>query len=128
VTITVASVNDAPVALAQSYTTAEDTQLTGTTVLAGASDLHAGAPGENNGPLTAELVTGVTHGALTLDADGTFTYTPAKDYNGADTFTFKALDALGGKSDVVTVTLTVASVNDAPWPWLTRGRRPKIRR
>ena len=41
---------------------------------------------------TAVLVSGPTHGTLTLNADGTFTYTPAANYNGADSFTYKAND------------------------------------
>jgi len=102
------------VAVADARSTAEDTTLNGTTVLANDSDVHGGAPSENNVPLTAELAADVQHGTLTLNTDGTFTYTPAADFNGTDSFTYRALDALGGKSDVVTVTLTVTSVNDEP--------------
>ena len=42
--------------------------------------------------LTAVLVSGPAHGTLTLNPDGSFTYTPAANYNGADTFTYKAND------------------------------------
>src|SRR5262249_47448096 len=64
-------------------------------------------------PLTAQLVSGPAHGALTLNADGSFTYTPAANYNGADGFWYQASDGtfLG---DPVAVTLTVTPVNDAP--------------
>ena len=44
---------------------------------------------------------------------GSFTYTPAANYNGPDSFTFRAVDA-GLNSNVATVTITVAPVNDAP--------------
>src|SRR5207249_11154069 len=55
----------------------------------------------------------LAHGALTLSADGSFTYTPAANYNGSDSFTYKANDgSLDG--NVATVSLTVTPVNDAP--------------
>ena len=42
--------------------------------------------------LTASLVTQPAHGTLSLNADGSFTYTPDANYNGADTFTYAAND------------------------------------
>jgi VCBS repeat-containing protein len=114
VTITVTSVNDAPVAGNDTGTVAEDGVLIGASVLANDSDLHGGAPLENNIPLTAQLVSGVSHGTLVLNADGTYTYTPTADYNGTDSFTYHAVDGLGGVSNTATVTITVTSVNDAP--------------
>ena len=53
------------------------------------------------------------HGTLTLNADGSFTYTPAANYNGTDSFTYKANDGTAD-SNVATVTITIGSVNDAP--------------
>src|SRR4029450_7672207 len=82
VTITVTSVNDAPVAANDSSSVAEDGVLSGATVLANDSDLHGGAPSENNTPLTAALVSDVADGTLTLNPDGTYTYTPDADFNG----------------------------------------------
>src|SRR5204862_40153 len=115
VSITVTSVNDAPLAAADAATTAEDTPLTAGSVLANDSDSHGGAPGENNTPLTAELVSGPTHAAaFTLNADGTFSYAPAADYNGSDSFTYQVRDALGAASTPVTVQLAITAVNDAP--------------
>jgi large repetitive protein len=58
--------------------------------------------------LTASLVSGPSHGLLTLAADGSFTYTPAAGYAGDDTFTYRAGDGLA-PSDPATVTLHVAS-------------------
>ena len=43
-------------------------------------------------PLTAALVADPAHGTLTLNADGSFTYTPTANYNGPDTFTYRATD------------------------------------
>jgi len=44
----------------------------------------------NNAPLTAFLVTGVTHGLVALNLDGSFIYIPAAGYIGPDSFTYKA--------------------------------------
>ena len=54
-----------------------------------------------------------SHGTLTLNANGCFTYTPAANYNGADSFTYKANDGTAD-SNMATVSLTVNPVNDAP--------------
>ena len=108
VTITVNSVNDAPVATDDSATTNEDTALTVTApgVLANDGD----ADGDT---LSAALVTDVAHGTLALAADGSFTYTPAANFNGTDTFTYTASDG-SVPSTLATVTITVNPVNDAP--------------
>src|SRR5262249_11914186 len=63
--------------------------------------------------LSAVLVSGPAHGTLALNADGSFTYTPAANYNGADSFTYKANDG-ALDSNVATVAITVNAVNDAP--------------
>jgi hypothetical protein len=47
-----------------------------------------------------------------LNADGSFTYTPNADFNGADSFTYTVSD--GDLSDSGTVTITVLPVNDPP--------------
>ena len=47
--------------------------------------------GDGN-PLTAAVVTGPAHGTLALNANGSFTYTPTANYNGADSFTYRASD------------------------------------
>src|SRR5205085_1354814 len=75
-------------------------------VLANDSDVDSTA-------LTAVLVTTTAHGALTLNANGSFTYTPAANYNGSDRFTYKVNDG-AADSNVATVTITIAAVNDAP--------------
>ena len=58
--------------------------------------------------LTATLVSGPTHGALNLNADGSFDYTPQAGYSGPDSFTYQASDG-SASSGVQTVSLTVAS-------------------
>ncbi len=109
VTINIAAVNDAPVAVLDNYTVNEDTALTvpaGTGVLANDTDVEGTA-------LTATLVTDVASGSLALNANGGFTYTPVANFNGPVTFTYKASDG-ALFSNTVTVTINIAAVNDAP--------------
>jgi VCBS repeat-containing protein len=107
-TITVRPANDAPAAHDDSYVTDEDTPLT--VSAPGVLGNDADVDGDT---LKAVLVTGPSHGTLTLNGDGSFTYAPAADYNGADSFTYKANDG-ALDSNVATVTLIVRPVNDAP--------------
>src|SRR6185437_10274562 len=108
VSLTVNSVNDAPVAVADSYSTNEDTTLTvaAAGVLSNDTDVDGDA-------LTAVKVTDPTHGVLTLTSNGSLTYVPAANYHGSDSFTYKANDGTAD-SNTVTVSITVNSVNDAP--------------
>ncbi len=46
----------------------------------------------SNLPLTASLVSGPAHGTLTLNSNGSFSYTPTTTYFGSDSFTYKACD------------------------------------
>src|SRR5439155_14063122 len=66
-------------------------------------------------PLTAVLVSGSlpAQGTLTLNANGSFTFTPALNFNGPATFTYKANDG-SLDSNTATVTITVTPINDAP--------------
>ena len=61
----------------------------------------------------AILVTDPSHGTLSFEDDGTFLYTPATGYYGADSFTYEADNGMTN-SNVATVSLTVAWVNQAP--------------
>ena len=103
--LAITPVNDAPVATSDSTSGNEDTAITGN-VLTNDTDVEGSA-------LTAAVVTGPSHGSLTLNTDGSFTYTPAANWNGTDTFTYQANDGTDN-SNIATVTITVASVNDAP--------------
>ncbi len=111
VTITVVGVNDAPVGTTDSYTTAEDTELTKTAalgVLANDSD-----PDTDKDDLTVSLASQATHGTVTLSADGSFKYVPNANYAGTDSFTYKVTDGTT-QSAAITVNLTVTAVNDPP--------------
>jgi VCBS repeat-containing protein len=110
VTIVVSPGNDAPVGNDAAFTTAEDTaysgQLTG-------SDLDGDT-------LTFSRTTLPLHGTVTVNANGSYTYTPATDYNGSDSFTATVSDGNGG-SDLITVTITVTPVNDLPVAFVDTG-------
>lgn len=108
VTLTVNNVNDAPDAGNDSYTMAED----GTLTIAAPGVLANDTDGDND-PLTAAVQTQPLHGTLTLNADGSFVYAPAANYNGTDVFTYRVSDGNGG-SDTAQVTITITPVNDQP--------------
>jgi hypothetical protein len=100
--------NTAPIAIGDDYATDEDTPL----------DVPApGVLGSDSDPdgdaLTAALETGVSHGTLVFNGDGSFSYTPELNYNGPDNFTYTASDGALA-SNIATVTIDVASINDAP--------------
>ncbi|WP_230987850.1 Ig-like domain-containing protein [Bathymodiolus japonicus methanotrophic gill symbiont] len=89
VTITVTLVNAPPVALADAYSVHEDT---GISIDAAHGLLHNDSDPEHN-QLTVSLVSNVSNGTLQINKDGSFDYTPATNYNGLDSFSYKANDA-----------------------------------
>lgn len=102
VSITVSAVNDAPVAVAKSVTTEEDTAVS--IVLSG-SDKEANA-------LTYSIVTSPLNGKLSGTIPN-LTYTPAKDYSGPDSFTYKASDGSADSNTArVSITVTRSTVLD----------------
>ena len=101
--------NSAPVANDNSYAIDEDAALNVPAPGVLANDTDA-----NGNALTASLVSGPAHAAnFSLNADGSFSYTPVADYFGPDSFTYRANDG-SLNSNVATVNITVNSVNDAP--------------
>ncbi|MFW9884137.1 MAG: Ig-like domain-containing protein, partial [Candidatus Thorarchaeota archaeon] len=108
VTITVNSVNDAPVGVNDEYTIDEDTSL------------HLVAPGllandydVDGDAITLVVVTVPSHGSGSIGADGSFSYTPDADWYGTDGMTYKVFDGTD-YSGIVTVTIIVNPVNDVP--------------
>src|SRR4029079_6798649 len=82
VAITVNPVNDAPVSSNDTYNTNEHTPLSVAApgVLGNDNDVDTPPSG-----LSAVLLAGPAHAAsFALNADGSFTYTPASNYNGPD--------------------------------------------
>jgi len=102
--INILPANLPPLATNDAYKMLENAPLAIQTVLQGvlANDVDP-----NSNPITASLVAGPVHGTLTLNAAGTFIYTPTADFIGTDTFTYQAVDSLGAASNVATVTITV---------------------
>jgi subtilisin len=101
----VALPNNPPVAYDDCYSTNEDTTLSVTApgVLANDSDA------ENNN-LTTIKVSEPSHGDVTLNADGSFSYTPQTNFSGTDSFTYKAYDG-SLESNTATVTITVTAIS-----------------
>ena len=107
------------------YTTPEDTPVSGNVIT---DDTGSGVDYDPEGdPLTVDhfTVDGVDYpagstahlpeGDLTINADGSYTFVPAPDYNGTlpETITYTVSDGNGG-SDSANVTITVTPVNDLP--------------
>lgn len=103
VTVSLAPVNDAPVASDDEQRTREDTPLPGT--------LQAHDPDQDT--LSFALAAPPAHGRVELDAaKGSYLFTPAPDYVGPDSFAFTVSD--GKASAKGSVRITVQGVNDAP--------------
>ena len=100
--VTLGGGNSAPVAGNLTVNTLEDTGV--------AVDLPASDP--DGDLLSYEIVAAPGFGSLTGDAPN-LTYTPAADYNGVDSFTYRANDG-ELNSEIATVTINIAAVNDAP--------------
>ena len=108
VNLTVAPVNDAPVAGADSFAVNE-----GAT---GNMNLAANDTDVDDGLDLSRLsiVTGPAYGAIAVNADGTIDYTHDGSETVADSFTYTIDDLSGTPSNLATVNLTVNPVNDAP--------------
>ena len=102
VRITIAPVNDAPVANGLAIQTTEDTAVP---VVLKASDVDGDA-------LTYTVVSGPKSGVLSGTAPQLI-YTPNPNINGADQFTFRVKDG-ALESSLATVNITIAPINDAP--------------
>ncbi|HEU5035894.1 MAG TPA: Ig-like domain-containing protein [Nocardioides sp.] len=100
--------NDAPVAVDDVVTTAEDTPL----LLDGDAAVTADDTDPDGDDLTVSAVAGAGHGTVTV-VDGAVRYAPEADFHGTDAFTYTVSDGHGG-TDAATVEVTVTAVDDAP--------------
>ena len=105
VNLTVTGVNDAPVAGHDTATATEDEALR-IAVMENDGDLDGDT-------LALTSVTAPAHGSAVVNENGTITYTPVANYNGADSFGYTIADGNGGTA-AQTVAVTVTAVNDAP--------------
>ncbi|MEJ5992764.1 tandem-95 repeat protein, partial [Ramlibacter sp. PS3R-8] len=108
VTVNVAAVQDAPTAIGDTVTTAEDTPVTTTvtSLLANDTDPDAG------NTLTVTGVGNAVGGTVTLSG-GNVTFTPNPNFTGAGSYEYTISDGQGGTS-TATVTVNVSPVQDAP--------------
>jgi hypothetical protein len=110
-TVDVPPPNYAPVAVDDVYSGSEDDSFVvyahkGILV----NDTDQDTPHEN---LTASQLTSPAHGALSMGSNGWLTYTPAPNYHGTDSFTYRVYDG-GLYSNTARVNLDIVSVNDVP--------------
>ena len=102
------TVNPVPIANPDSYTTSENTTLTATSVLANGTDTNPAIP-----LTSAQIVSRPKNGTLIFNSNGTFSYVPATNFVGADTFSYSA-GAGTLFSAPATVTITVTHVDTPP--------------
>ncbi|MCC6166182.1 MAG: tandem-95 repeat protein [Caldilineaceae bacterium] len=111
VTITVTSINVAPVVVDDSAVTSEDTPVT---IDAAANDMDVDdnlAPGSANTACAA--CTASSYGVVVNNGDGSFGYTPNLGFTGVDSFVYQICDT-GNLCDTAAVTITINPVNAPP--------------
>jgi hypothetical protein len=109
VSITVVPVNDAPIAIDDGYSVFKNTPLTLPVSGVLTNDIEP-----DGDAMTALLIAGPTHASsFTLNANGSFNYTPVSNYVGLDMFTYRATDGTA-TSTVATATISIQATNTAP--------------
>src|SRR4029079_18316592 len=105
VSLTITPVNDAPSAVDDTATVAEDD--------AAQVDVRANDSDVDGDTLSVTAVVTPAHGTAVLQGNGNVLYSPDANYNGGDSFTYAISDGQGG-TDSASVAMTVTPVNDAP--------------
>jgi hypothetical protein len=123
VQVTILLTNNLPVARPDSYSVAYNTSLSEvaaqgivTGIVPATNGDYDPDPGDSVTPfLPGGLTTGATAqgGTVTLNTDGSFTYTPASGWAGADSFTYYVTDGYGN-SEPVLVSMLVGSAPPLP--------------
>jgi gliding motility-associated-like protein len=118
ITVTINPVNDAAVAVNDNANTNEDVAVS-INVLSNDSDIEgtldpASVDLDTSTPAIESTRT-TAQGTFTANlTNGIVTYTPLANFNGTATLTYTIQDNLGLRSNIATITVTVANINDAP--------------
>lgn len=105
VDVTITAVNDLPMAVNDTGSTAEDTPLT--------IDVQANDSDADAVTLTTVAASDGANGSTAVNGNGSVTYTPDLNFFGDDSFTYTIDDGDGAQA-TATVNVTVTAVNDPP--------------
>lgn len=108
--INIKDVNHAPVAVDDAYSVAEDSVLT----MTAAKGVLLNDYSQDELDFAISASTQPKHGTLTLNDDGSLTYTPVANYSGKDTATYVIKDSRDSLSKAAKIIITVTAVNDPP--------------
>ncbi len=124
--ITIDPVNDAPVGVADSNSTAEDVPLIVAAATGVLSNDHDGDGGALGGGVSvtgfsvggtgyaAGATASLAEGDLTINGDGSYSFIPTANYNGPVPQATYTVEDAGGLAANATLDITVTPVNDAP--------------
>ncbi|MCP4191097.1 MAG: tandem-95 repeat protein [Planctomycetaceae bacterium] len=108
VTLTTNPIEDSPITAPDSYLVAEDNSIQ----IDAANGVLSNDADADNDQLSATIEIQASHGTVTLEPDGAFTYTPDANFFGSDSFSYRASDGISEVSETVSVQVT--SIADPP--------------
>ncbi|MDG0964229.1 MAG: S8 family serine peptidase, partial [Opitutales bacterium] len=103
ITVEITAVNDAPIASDSTIKTVEGTGVT--------IELNATDP--ENDSITYRVVSNPKHGKILMEKNGKYNYTPFENYNGTDSFSYRASDQ-NSEGNLALVNIEVTPKNEAP--------------
>ncbi|MBC7128620.1 MAG: tandem-95 repeat protein [Thermoplasmatales archaeon] len=110
--ITINSINDAPVAN-DDYASMEEDNSIIISVLSNDYDID-GTINESS----LRIIQNASHGNITVNSNGTVTYTPEENYYGNDSFKYRFMDNGNTWSNTANVYINISPVNDKPTAYL----------
>ncbi|MEN6404808.1 MAG: Ig-like domain-containing protein, partial [Armatimonadia bacterium] len=116
-TVTIHVTNTAPAALDDDYNTTRNKQL-----VVAAPGVLTNDTDTDSDALTAVKVSDTANGTVTLNVDGSFTYTPNAGFTGDDSFTYQANDGVAD-SAAATVTIHVSNTTTVATDDSYNGKR-----